>query len=208
MELLYSPKSIELMKLYIPIEFTTERQNMYEIENSWGYFESVEESNRVNAPKGLEVETLTGQFSWEMVKKKYKKIMILADAGMGKTTLLRMEGKKLSQQWRHNLQQNNCNLDDVILPILIRFDDLAKTDDEVFDTILSIVNRDYPLVPKSIRSILNDKLATSKCSLLIDALDEVPIDKRIELAEKMAISGFPNNKIAYNIRPVLNLHSF
>jgi hypothetical protein len=24
----------------------------------------------------------------------------------------------------------------------------------------------------------------------------------------LAISGFPNNKIAYDIRPVLNLHSF
>jgi len=30
----------------------------------------------------------------------------------------------------------------------------------------------------------------------------------VDLPSKKAISGFPNNKIAYDIRPVLNLHSF
>jgi hypothetical protein len=92
--LFHTPQKIVLQDQYIPIEVTLERRYRHEVETTWGYAEGEAEFSRAYAMKGsdeMQEETRRVQVPWQDAKQKHKRIIVLADPGMGKTALLKME---------------------------------------------------------------------------------------------------------------------
>ncbi|MCH8293280.1 hypothetical protein IH992_19540 [Candidatus Poribacteria bacterium] len=90
MKLFHAPdRQIPIDSQYISIEVTLERRFLHEVEDfHTGYAESEEELKRAYALKGThEDEQQPTQVPWEDAKKKHPRLMVLADPGMGKTTM-------------------------------------------------------------------------------------------------------------------------
>ena len=191
--LFHTPQQIELKNHYIPIQVTLERRYQHEVETTWSYAESEAEIQRIYALKGFQEETKETIVSWEDAKKEVKKeakqenykIMVLADPGMGKSTLLKMEAGAIVQSENQKLSENKINVEGIILPIFLRLSDLVKDSAEVIDIIPQIVRREYPRITEKFQQLLQEKLKTGKCLLLLDALDEVPKKHRIDLKNKL-----------------------
>ena len=91
-KLFHTPKPIILKEQYIPIQVTLERRYKHTVETTWGYAESEAERRRMYALKGSgEEEIKRQQVDWQEAKRQESRIVVLADPGMGKSTLLRME---------------------------------------------------------------------------------------------------------------------
>ncbi|MEQ8387060.1 MAG: HEAT repeat domain-containing protein [Coleofasciculus sp. A1-SPW-01] len=117
----HTPQNVVLQEQYIPIQVTLERKYKHEVETTWGYGESEVEIKQVYALKGgfeevEEVEEVEEsrqtQVDWQEAKKDHSRVMVLADPGMGKSTLLKMEAGLIAKQERENLTpQISCQLD-------------------------------------------------------------------------------------------------
>ncbi|MEH2084455.1 MAG: HEAT repeat domain-containing protein, partial [Nostoc sp.] len=214
-KLFHTQEKIILKKQYIPIQVTLERKYKHEIETSWAYTEGEAGFKRLYTMKGFdeelqkrkEEETKRVVVDWEKAKKENQKIMVLADPGMGKSTLLRMEAGLIAREEREKLLRDpsptkggeqdtpfssrrggvrsKLGVNDVIFPLFLRLSDLAEAKKEIIDAIPLIIERDYPKTAKSIKYLLEDKLKNNKCLLLLDALDEVPQEYRPCLKERL-----------------------
>ncbi|MBN3942567.1 serine protease [Nostoc sp. NMS9] len=111
-KLFHTKEKIILKEQYIPIQVTLERKYKHEIETSWAYTEGDVGFKRLYAMKGFdeelqkikEEETKRVVVDWEEAKKENQKIMVLADPGMGKSTLLRMEAGLIAREEREKLR--------------------------------------------------------------------------------------------------------
>ena len=171
---------------YIPIQVTLERKYNHLVETIWSYSESETEIKRVYALKGLEDKPT--QVDWAEAKQQHQRIMVLADPGMGKSTLLKMEAGFIAQEERNNLDNNLTDVEDVTLPLLIRLSELAEAtkelETEVIEAIPKLIKRKCKNF-EEIKFVLEDKLQKGQCILLLDALDEVPNEQRNRLSEKL-----------------------
>ncbi|MEA5547982.1 HEAT repeat domain-containing protein, partial [Limnoraphis robusta CCNP1324] len=179
---------LPLQDQYIPIQVTLERKK---IETIGYYTEDLDELKRVYALKGSE-ESQQTQADWKDAKKDHKNIIVLADPGMGKSTLLRMEAATTAQQQQEKLQPDinpdnasEPSLDEVIFPVFLRLSELAKKEEEILEIIPQLIQKEYPKIYPKIASLFKKKLETGKCLLLLDALDEVPQEQRLKLKEKL-----------------------
>jgi HEAT repeat protein len=190
-EFFHIPQKIALKDQYIPIQVTLERKYRHEVETTRGYAESEEELKRAYALKGMDEESERSQVDWEEARKEHQRIMVLADPGMGKSTLLRMEALSNAQEEREKLSKREKNVkeavDEVVFPLFLRLSDLNETEKEIIDAIPILIRRDYPGTSGAIAHLLEKKLADGKCLLLLDALDEVPKKgtDREDLADKL-----------------------
>ena len=190
-----------LQDQYIPIEVTLERRYKHDIETIRGYAESEAELPKIYAPKRMAEETRKEQVKWEEARKKHQKLIVLADPGMGKSTLLKMEalriaGKQLdppkSPLEKGTLNQNLA-IDEIVFPLFLRLSDLAATEKEVIEIVPELIKRDYATAA-AIEPLLKEKLKQGKCVLLLDALDEVDKEERLELGRKLNRFASNNNK--------------
>ncbi|GET40636.1 HEAT repeat domain-containing protein [Microseira wollei] len=188
---------IVLQDQYIPIQVTLERKYKHEVETIYSYAESEAELKRVYALKHQEDSQPT-QVDWAEAKKQHQRIMVLADPGMGKSTLLKMEAGLTAQSERKSLESNGKKVEDAILPLFLRLSNLVdeKQADifsaEIIDAIPLILGKEYCKTLQDdletaavIGHVLKEKLRTGKCLLLLDALDEVPQKHRQYLSEKL-----------------------
>ncbi|MDJ0581622.1 HEAT repeat domain-containing protein [Crocosphaera sp.] len=109
--------------------------------------------------------------------------MVLADPGMGKSTLLKNETVIKVQEELENIE--NKSIDYLVFPLFIRLSELAIEEGEIIDIIPNILRKDYPEIINQIEYYLKEKLKQGKCLLLLDALDEVPKNERISLTKKI-----------------------
>jgi len=116
---------IILKDQYIPIQVTLERKYTHAVETTWGYAESEAELKQAYALKRLE-ESQPSQVDWKEAKKQHQRIMVLAEPGMGKSTLLRREACLTAQEERQSLKNNNKKLEEVVFPLFLRLSDLPK----------------------------------------------------------------------------------
>ncbi len=201
-------KKISLKEQYIPIQVTLETKRK-DIESFLGYAESEEEVKRAYALKGSPEETQQRKeeelkqviVDWKEAKKKHlnQNLVVLADPGMGKSTLLRMEAGATAKQERENLRPLQGDgvrqlppetgglrgVEDVIFPLFLRLSELDETAEEIIDAIPLLIKREYPKFYPEIKHLLENKLSNGKCLLLLDALDEVPKDHRNRLKDKL-----------------------
>ncbi len=185
LKLFHTRNRIILKEQYIPIQVTLERRYRHEVETTWGYSESEAELKKAYSLKGMVEETKKTQVNWAEAKKSHKKIMVLADPGMGKSTLLRREALVVAQEQRKKLENQETTVSEVVFPLLFRLSELAAREGEIFDIILQLLQRDYRYTYPAVAHLLEDKLAKGECLLLLDALDEVPKEQRLGLAEKL-----------------------
>ncbi|MDM3844071.1 MAG: trypsin-like peptidase domain-containing protein, partial [Aphanizomenon gracile PMC638.10] len=187
-KLFHSTKPITIKDQYIPIQVTLERKYNHTIETTWSYSESEEEFKRAYALKHSE-ESKPTQVDWQEAKQKHQRLMVLADPGMGKTTLLKSEAYLTAQTALQGLENNSQNLEDLVIPIFLRLSEIADTTQDgtakVSDAILKLLASKYENHFPQIESFLTDKLKAGKCLLLLDALDEVPKESRNNLSEKL-----------------------
>lgn len=187
LQFFHTRQKISLLKQYIPIEVTLERRYNHEIETWQAYTGDEGTLKKIYALKGFteeqqREENKKVQVDWEEAKDKHNKMMILADPGMGKSTLLRMEALKIAREELGKLGVNTpqpflnnrekVKVKDVILPLYFRLSELANKLAEKNDDIINIIPQ---LIDKNfqIESIVKEKLEQGKCVLFLDALDEV-----------------------------------
>jgi HEAT repeat protein len=187
LQFFHTRQKISLLKQYIPIEVTLERRYNHEIETWQAYAGDEGILKKIYALKGFieeqqREENKRVQVDWKEAKDKHNKMMILADPGMGKSTLLRMEALKIAREELGKLGVNTpqpflnnrekVKVKDVILPLYFRLSELANKLAEKNDDIINIISQ---LIDKSfqIESIVKEKLKQGKCVLFLDALDEV-----------------------------------
>ncbi|MBP5977835.1 HEAT repeat domain-containing protein, partial [Brasilonema sp. CT11] len=101
-KLFHTQQPILLKEQYIPIQVSLETKRK-DVENFWVYGESEAELKRAYALKRMSGESQRTQVDWGEAKKQNQKIMVLADPGMGKSTLLRMEAGLTAQAQRQKL---------------------------------------------------------------------------------------------------------
>jgi len=198
--LFHADEPIVLKDQYIPVQVTLERRYQHTVETVGGYAESEAELKRIYALKGsseeeIKEEVKRQQVDWEEARRKELRIVVLADPGMGKSTLLRREvGTTIQQVYR--ALENGKPLKDITLPLFIRLSTLA---DEIAaipaeEAILKIIQDRHSNLLKHhenaevvafLNAFLKKQLFGGKALLLLDALDEVPDGKRKKLLEKL-----------------------
>jgi hypothetical protein len=178
-------ENVVLQEQYIPVEVTLERRYHHVVETIGGYAASEREPRRIYSSKEGHKDTPETQLDWKEAQQKFRRIMVLADPGMGKTTLLRMTAVRTAQQERQYLENLEKTVDDVVFPVCLRLAEIDEMPGEVDDVILQLTKRDYNYSEDPIISLLQEKLRTGKCLLLFDALDEVPRERRLKLAERI-----------------------
>ena len=189
-EFFHTPQEVVLKEQYIPIQVTLETKRK-DVENFWQPTESEAELKRAYALKGMDDESQRSQVDWEEAKKQHNRIMVLADPGMGKSTLLKMEAVLTAKVEKQKLLENETTVDKVIFPIFLRLSDLVDEKiekifkAELIDAILMLIHRDYRGTLPEISHLIKEKLEAGKCLLLLDALDEVPREHRNRLKEKL-----------------------
>ena len=194
-------EKVLLQNQYIPIEVTLERRYKHDIETIRGYGESEAELQKVYALKKIAEETRKEQVKWEEARKKHQKLIVLADPGMGKSTLLRMEALKIAGKQldppKSPLEKGTLNqnlaIDEIVFPLFLRLSDLAATEKEIIEIVPELIKREYASAA-AIEPLLRQKLEAGKCVLLLDALDEVPKKDRLELGKKLNRFASNNNK--------------
>ncbi|NEQ84966.1 MAG: hypothetical protein F6K26_33955 [Moorea sp. SIO2I5] len=109
-KLFHTKQPIVLTDQYIPIQVTIERRYRKLTESIGSYAESEAELRQVYALKGSDGQLPESKeeikrtvVDWEKARKEHEKIMVLADPGMGKSTLLKMEALTTAQQERQKL---------------------------------------------------------------------------------------------------------
>ncbi|MCP4401116.1 MAG: hypothetical protein GY801_27940 [bacterium] len=158
---LFHGQEIVLKDQYIPIEVTLERRYQHQVESSFGYAEDEVELSRAYALKGrMEEGEKRTQVPWKEARQKNKRIIVLADPGMGKTALLKMEAVTTAQLQRQNILQQTFSfgLDDVIFPLFLRLFDLADKNEEIIEAIPRLIQRDYPTAVLAILPLVEENV--------------------------------------------------
>ncbi|MGM3307266.1 NACHT domain-containing protein [Anabaena sp. WFMT] len=188
LKLFHTTQPIILKDQYIPIQVTLERKYTHTIETTWSYAESEAEMKRAYSLNRLE-ELKRTQVDWPEAKKQHQRLMVLADPGMGKSTLLKREAYLTAQAALKNLEDNSQALEDLVVPIFLRLSEIADATKEpiakVSDAILKLLELKYEKHFPDIKDFVADKLKIGKCLLLLDARDEVPKESRNKLSENL-----------------------
>jgi predicted NACHT family NTPase len=182
--ILYPQSKHSIEDMYIPLKLTTEPIHKPGIKDSFEYTAIEKSPEKVYAFKDIEPETLQS-ITWEEAKKKSRRIMVLADPGMGKTTLLKMEATSTARTEWKKLDENEIIIDEIIIPIFLNLFDLSRSTEPIMEAIPKRVKINYKNVTPQIMALLRQKLETGKCILLLDALDEVPIKYRNKLLDRL-----------------------
>jgi len=106
--------------------------------------------------------------------KRFKRAVILADPGFGKTWLQRYEARRLAREEAQHLREQNKTLDEMILPIFVRLSDLNRSDAPLEEALISLIGQGRS---EAFRNLVRQKLSTEQCVILLDAWDEVPVER-------------------------------
>jgi HEAT repeat protein/MoxR-like ATPase len=178
----HTRSELRLSGHYIPIDVTVERSHNRQTETTVGT-ETAGETAWSDRQLGDEFEA--DRVSWDAVRQRYGRLVVLGDPGMGKTTLVRMEAVRRAREQRERLEARETTPDDVVVPLLLRLPELARFDGEILDAAIAFVRRDYPLTAAPVAPWISDKLRGGTCILLLDGLDETPLELRNRLSENL-----------------------
>ncbi len=188
----HTKQPIILETQYIPMQVVLEPHRR-EIESLNGYWEE-DDLKRAYAFKGIGEELGPQQVDWQQVREKnHSRIVVLADPGMGKTTLLRMEARLTAQREYQKLKDDPAAIERLIFPLFLRLSELAKQPEEWLEAIPTLIQRDYPKTAPLLLPLLLQKLQAGQCLLLLDALDEVPKGERNRIEFKAKLDRFVHN---------------
>ena len=110
---------------------------------------------------------------WSDLTAAHQRVVVVGDAGMGKTWLIRSETGRQARSALAALRAG-VDIDDVAIPVPIRCDELATAAGPTLaDSLSQYLSERYGLPSRS-RTRLRCHIAGGMAGLLLDALDEVP----------------------------------
>ncbi|MGK7928745.1 MAG: HEAT repeat domain-containing protein, partial [Spirulina sp.] len=181
---------ILLQEQYIDIQVTLERKFKHEVETMRSYAESETDNRRIYALKGMREEKERTQVDWQEARKEHQRMVVLADPGMGKSTLLKQEALTVIARAKEQLEGNE-KTEKIVIPLLFRLSKLAESKKTILERIFELLREEYGEQWQewdrrvSFESLLREKLQAGTCLLLLDALDEVPKEQRLDLKERL-----------------------
>ena len=181
---------ILLQEQYIDIQVTLERRFKHEVETMRSYAESEIDNQRLYALKRMGEERKRTQVDWQEARKENKRMVVLADPGMGKSTLLKQEVLTVITRAEEQLESNE-KTEKIVIPLLFRLSKLAESKKTSLERIFELLREEYGEWWQecdrrvSFESLLREKLKAGTCLLLLDALDEVPKEQRLDLKERL-----------------------
>ena len=183
----HSHEEVPIQDQYIFVQVTLEKQSTHELENFYSYSEPEDELKRAYSFRGFSDSSAQSQISWEEARTRYDKIMVLADPGMGKSTLLRMTCLQIATLEKQKLKTDSGSdaPQDAIIPLLLKLDALAASDLEILECVCDIARKEYPKMSERTTKMLRRNLEEGKCLLLLDALDEVRLERLKNLSERL-----------------------
>jgi predicted NACHT family NTPase len=120
-----------------------------------------------------EVEQAAVPRAWdEQAAGSFRRAVILADPGFGKTWLLRHEARRVACRALERLDQ--ASPEAVEVPIFRRLSDLARTDGGLDQDLVALAGAGRS---EGFRKWLRGRLEGDRCVILLDALDEVPEER-------------------------------
>ena len=123
-----------------------------------------------------EREEAARPLDWDrQVRDRLKRGVIRGDPGFGKTWLLKHEAWRLAQEGLELLEGYPLKTDEITLPIFIRLAELATIPGELDEAIINVLVKNYKIGPR-LEEWFREQLQTERCRLLLDALDEVPVE--------------------------------
>jgi HEAT repeat protein len=145
---------------------------------------------------------------WAEARGQFSRAVVLGDPGLGKTTLLRYEGWLVATEATAELQAGRRPIEDIELPVYLRLADLVPVLDE--DPVSAVTELaanpkvgGIRLSPEG-QSLLRKKVDGGKLVLLLDALDEVPLeslDAVLKWVQGWA-SSYPSQRVYVTSRHV------
>jgi HEAT repeat protein len=126
---------------------------------------------RLPAERGNRAEE---QLEWGKAAARYKRLVVLADPGMGKSWLLRLHAHQLVTEARELLEQGPGVGDEAIIPILMRADVLAAAPGKTLADSVTEYLVDEGLLAARSAGRMRQLVNRGAVVLLVDALDEVP----------------------------------
>ncbi len=178
-------QKINIEKQYIPIQVIDETNYQHDNKPSIGSEESIQDLEQAYVFKNAADEFKPNLIPWNLAKNQGNRIVILGDPGIGKSTLLLIEALRLVRNEINKLMEPYAHIDDAIFPLFLNLSEIDKQDKEIMDAILELINRNYPKSSAGLNLFLNDKVSSGKFLLLLDSLDEVPIERRHQLSMKL-----------------------
>jgi hypothetical protein len=111
----------------------------------------------------------------EKAGERFRRAIILADPGLGKTWILKYEARRIANESARLLRDHLATLDEIALPIFTRLSDLHQNNDPVEEALVSFAEKRCKAEYRSpeFRQFVRDKLNSEKCIILLDARDEV-----------------------------------
>ena len=119
-------------------------------------------------------------FPWdERTSRKFARVTVLGDPGFGKTWLLRYEARRGACKAIHDLKSQSRALNNVDLPVFLGLSDLADCENTLDQSIVELIGQNRS---ERFHTYLRGQLVSRKCTILLDAWDEVSdLDKRRRL---------------------------
>lgn len=112
----------------------------------------------------------------------HARVVVAADAGMGKTSLIHNEAAKLAWQAHQDLATNARDPADITIPLAVRCDTLAERQPlHLVEAACQVVAERHDLSP-ALRHWLVEHARTQSTVFLLDALDEVAAAKRDDVS--------------------------
>jgi len=107
----------------------------------------------------------------ESAAERFQRAVILGDPGFGKTWLLRYEARRLARIALGGLQEHKAHLDDIVLPVFLRLSDLNRPRGDAKKALVRLIGDKRS---RNFRRLVQRKIETARCVVLLDAWDEVP----------------------------------
>jgi hypothetical protein len=182
--LFHVAEPVDRPRHYIAVRLAVQRTLRSQAESSRARVD--EDSIRAYATQQWEVAARADQITWVEAKERWRRVTVLADPGMGKSTLLREEARVVASRERHSIEQHEKAAANGVLPIYVRLADVAAETGDVPTAVLNVMRAQYGRsVVDVIETHVARELQQGGCVLLLDGLDEVALDDRKPLSKRL-----------------------
>jgi HEAT repeat protein len=110
----------------------------------------------------------------EHAAEKFRRAVILGDPGMGKSWLLRIEARRLAIAGKERIEARKRSLAETSVPIFARLPDLNQSDGPLEEALIAQAGMGRSDI---FRNWLHDQLTSGGAVVLLDAWDEVPVER-------------------------------
>lgn len=114
----------------------------------------------------------------ERAGERFKRAIILGDPGFGKTWLLHYEARRLANVALQRLSEQTVSLDELTLPIFASLPVVNQSNNPLEDALVELASKVIPEGGSAaFQHFVRERLKSDRCAILLDAWDEVPVER-------------------------------